>query len=457
MKHFIKITSIACAIACAGVAFADSSAPATPSAADQAQMQQKLTQLQQQLTQLNQEIAVKSKAQIKKSGFAVINNSNLGKYTAMADQSRRIASTDQGDYFELMPTAFELAMLQGKDTLQGDYHPLVVGGYMETDLQYWNSQHLNATPATSADGSQFGMSQVNVDVLGNPNDWIQIFVSTEGTNLGNTNTQNIVFEKGFVTVGDLNKSPFYITMGKTYLSFGSFGGNGPFTNELSKNLFRSNEMPQVILGFFQDGLAANLSVFSDTYTHSYDPDFSFNLAYTYTINKDWSYNLGASYLNDIRATDSQLGYAFNTANAFSTANGKNPAIDLNGALSYKIYTLSGEYDQTLNDNYTTANVDNGKTRAWFIAGSAAPQLIMSEPTTFQVTYSGASGIKNIPNFLTNNFLNGATANNGLKQSWIFSASQPVLVNWFLGLEYARGRTYENANDNVYTLDSELFF
>jgi hypothetical protein len=441
---------------CGGIASAIGAPSQQSDASNLALMQQQLIQLEQQLNQLNQTLDSSTKAK-KVQKVSASTPAPLGQYTARYEQGHQMATTDSAAYFELLPnTTFQLALLQDKADFAN--HSIAIGGYMESDLQYWNTQPLNATPTPyQTVGSQFAVTQVNVDVMSNINEWTQAFVSYEGLNLTNTTQQTFKVEKAFLTVGNLQKAPVYLTVGKTYIPFGVFGSNAPWASELGKTYVRSNEIPQVILGFFEQGLSSSLSVFSNSIKGD-AANFALDMGYSYTINKSWNFAVGAGYLNDIRATNSAIGSAFSGDSPTLKSDGINPAIDVNAMVGYQIYALSAEYDQTLRNNYATLNnANNGKIRTWYVSGSASPQVIMTQPTTFQLTYTGASGIKNIPTGLTNNFIQGATALNGVKRAWILSASQPVLANWMVGVEYQLARTYENANANVYTIDSSLFF
>lgn len=261
------------------------------------------------------------------------------------------------------------------------------------------------------------------------------------------------FNKAFVTVGNLDKTPFYITAGKTYIPFGVYTASGPWSVALTRAYFRANETPQVIFGFFNSGLTSNLSVFQDSAKNEIS-NFVYNLNYAHTINTLWNFDVGAGYMNDIVGA---ANTAFGGANGGTiTSNGINPAVDLNAALNYAIYGVSAEYDQTLRDTITNyGNV--GQTKAWDVGVTAAP-VVMSQPTTFALVYSGAAGIKGIPVGLANDVVNGPVAINGMKQAWIAYVSRPIISNNVqVGVEYQRATTYFDKIANVGTVDLSVFF
>ena len=449
MKLHFSAIALACAVAAGSVAYAaPMNSQNSSSAADQAQMQAQLTQLQNQLNQLNSQLANKNK---------IISSPELGRTSAIYEKGRKLVEDDSGDYFEMMPsTTFELGMLQARDKFANG--TLAVGGYIENDLQYWDQQNISSTPQLADEGSQVALTTLNVDLASNLNDWVQAFASAHMVNIASSNpnaapSPGEQVNKAFVTIGNLDKTPFYITVGQVYVPFGVFGGNGPWSAELPRAYFRSNEIPQVILGFFQDGLETSLSIFNDS-TKDQFANFAYNVNYTATINSAWNYNVGVSYVNNVLGMSG--GQAVGGSNGLQTNHGVNPAGDINAELNYLIYSVSTEYVQTLKDNYNAHSTDIGKTRSWYLGVSASPTLL-GKTTVFNATYAGASGINGVAVGLNNSIVNGTVANYGIKQEWIFGASQYVLKNVILGLEYQRARTYDNRNANVYTLDSSVYF
>lgn len=463
--NFARITiATVCALSAIGAYAADQS---TMNAAQQAQVQQELTQLQSNISQLN--------AQIAQEKGAVHSSPKLGKLAYSYNRGRsRVESDANIGYIELMPaTTFELNLLQAKS--EQPMRTLAIGGYMEADAQYWQGSsgiqtgtttvtqngHDHTVPVyASGKGSQIGLTSLNIDTAANINEWTQALVGFELTNAttGENGTYNSKIDKAFVTVGNLQKTPFYLTVGKIYIPFGAFAGSGPWSAQLDRVYFRSDEMPQIIAGFFQDGLNASLSVFSTDSSNNNShqiADFAYNMSYTQKFTNGWSYLVGASYLNNIKGTQSSLGEAYTTSSNYISSNGINPAVDVNGQLSYQIYELFGEYNQTLrNNSFGTQNL--GKAKGWDIAVGANPKL-MGKLTMFTVSYSGAAGIQNVPAGMNNAFLTGCTATYGMKRNWILGATRAIFPNWDLGLEYLRSTTYDNQGTNAYTLDSSLYF
>ncbi len=459
--------ALACLFSITGLAYADNTTTMSDanaggqsqavSSADQAQAQAQLDQLKQTLKNLETQITND------KTQSSAPATRSLGQLSGIYHKGRQLVQSDSANYFEMMPsTTFEQALLQGKPDFQNG--ALVMGGYLEEDMQDWSQNGVVTSPTTAGKSSQLALTSLNVDAMSDVNDWVQIFTSlkmiSDTTSHAAPTSQ---FNKAFVTVGNLDKTPFYLTMGKVYIPFGVFGGNGPWSVELNRAYFRANETPQFIVGFFQDGLSSSFSVFKDS-ARDTAPNFAYNINYAYTINSDWSYAVGASYMNDIiGASQTAIGGAY-TSDDIDHGHGINPAIDLNAQVSYLIYTLSGEYNQTLKDNYAgsgaapgaPAGTNIGKTKAWYVSGSATP-VLLQKPTTFMVTYSGAAGIDGIPVGLSNDLSNGPTASYGLKQAWILGVSRPVIKNIIVGVEYNRATTYRNRVANAGTVDLSVYF
>ena len=107
-----------------------------------------------------------------------------------------------------MPSgSFALDLLKTKDKYGA--HTLTFGGYAELDAQAWHVN--NSIVADTGQGERFGGSgsgvyatDLNLDALGNINDWASTFVSFEGDNI--TTQYTIYDKKVFVLLGDLKRS-----------------------------------------------------------------------------------------------------------------------------------------------------------------------------------------------------------------------------------------------------------
>lgn len=409
--------------------------------------QQQMDALAKQIDQLRSKINDQ-----KKNSEAA--GKKLGSFSyAFQKSSAVLVDNDRDNLFETMPsTTFALALLKSRSSYKD--HSLIFGGYFESDAQYWQGRaYATSNSITMRErGSQISVSTLNLDAMYNYNEWVQSFVSLQSLSVDTSPTISV--HKAFLTLGNLEKSAFYLSAGKDYIPFGAFNGGGPWTPVLSRTYFRSNAAANVIFGYYASGLSAALSVFNSGLKSQW-AGMSADLRYNYTITPDWSYELGMSFMNDARAADSGYGRSYTTA--AQKSHGINPVWDVNGVLRYQIFSLVGELNQTAKDTYDTSNAAIGRSTVWHIAGSAAPTLF-GKPTTFGVAYNRAQHISGIPTGMPNDINEAPLSSAGVKQLWIASASRAVFFqNMVLGLEYSRATTEDNLSVNAITLDSSVYF
>jgi len=366
---------------------------------------------------------------------------------------------------ELPSGGFALDLLKTKDKYGA--HSVTFGGYAELDAQAWHVN--NSIVADTGPGERFGGSgsgvyatTMNLDALGNINDWASAFVSFEGDNI--TTDHTIFYKKAFVLLGDLKRSPFYSVLGADFLSWGVFTGNGPWSVALPRALFRASNENQAVFGYSKNHVDMAIALLNNHMQNNF-ANFSYEIQYGNVLNK-LHYSVGAGYLFDMRGVVNGYGSSFNTqSNSILRSTGPVGVYDLNASLVYDIYGLQAEYMQGTRAAYVnnagiaTARPNGallGVVRTWSAAVNAAPTL-WGKPTVFQVSYSGAANTQDVPISLSQNPHQNLPANNGVKRVWIYSITRQILHNVFVGLEYQNAKTYKNRYGDVYTLDFSVYF
>lgn len=408
-----------------------------------AKQKKELNKLQAQLVQLQGEVNTIA---------------NSPKLAMMAQQTDRRVMSDTTNPFGMMPdTTFSSVLLQAKESLNA---PLVMGGYLEADAQAWGGSLSFPTSSTTYhNGNSIYLTTAKLYTLGNVNDWTSVFLSLQG------NTNNIVsttFDQAFLTFGDLKKYPLYIMVGKGYLPFGSFAGNGIWSNSITTNDFRMSQANQVNLGFYQNGLTLNIAATNDggsgqvTTIPGNLAVFVYNANYASSFAKNFSYSIGASYMNDIRGTEAGVGEAYNTTGGTLTG-GSNGAYDFNGSLGYKTVSFNAEYASTAK-SATYNGASTGKISSWMTTLNYAPMLY-GETTTFSLGYSASNNAADVPygvSAMVNN--SPATpAGQGFKNEWIAFAQRPIYNNIYIGPEFDYAKTYAGNNTWTGTFDLSAFF
>ena len=216
--------------------------------------------------------------------------------------------------------------------------------------------------------SGFDLPTAYVDFFGNINSWVDAFMRISFDNnppnsfipqiFGPTVSNSRLFlDQGFVSVGNLNRTPFYFTMGQIYVPFGRYSTNmvsSPLTSVLARIKARA-----VLFGYKQtgeyNGFSAQVFGFkgdSRTSIHSdHINNWGANAAYLLDMKK-WHFKLGGSYVANL--ADS-LGMQLNGAGSgFEGLGGqfpddaqvlrhRVPGVDVHTEFGIGSFGLLGEY------------------------------------------------------------------------------------------------------------------
>lgn len=435
----MKTTKLLSLLVMAGLstfAFADSNDASTTTPQQQAQ----LDSLNQQISQLQNQLQGNSSSILGKKV-------NLGNYVML----------DTADPFGLMSdTIFPLQVLQAKQS-SGFTKPLVLGGYIEADAQTWDG-NLSIPASNYKSGTNIYITTAKLFALGNIGDWVSTFASFQPSTTPSVTT---TFDQAFITVGNLNKNPLYLMIGESYLPFGTFAGNAPWSNSITTNDFRTSSTNQINLGYYQNGLQLNLAVANSpknpntgtTYTQNLE-DFIYDLNYGKSYSNSFNYSIGASYMSDIRGMNNNVGSAYS-----STLTGKqNGAWDVNGSVGFKQVSLNVEYDSTTSAATNLNGSSTGVMSSWMTTLNYAP-VIKGQVTIFSVGYSQSKNMANVPYTVSGMFksLPATGLGQGFKQQWIAFVQRPIVTNVYLGPEFDYAKTYNGYHTWTGTLDLSAYF
>jgi hypothetical protein len=275
------------------------------------------------------------------------------------------------------------------------------------------------------------LSGVELDTLVHVSPWAMGFVSllydnspfsidsrTVGPRIANS---NIFLRRGFLTIGNLDKSPFYFTIGQMYVPFGRYS-TSMLSNPMTRVVGRTNERA-VVFGY------ADPNWFAQAYTYRGDTKINttqnknineggFNLGYTFKVDKvSGQFGVGIiSNLSDAmgiqdngnpRNVDqfSGFGRSFDTEFVFHRV----PAVDFHGSLTIGPWAFMAEF--------LTAVRSYDRRDLSFNGGGATPgalhletnynTTVFSKPTSFGVAYdqSWQALAYQIPNYSIAAFVN----------------------------------------------------
>ncbi len=213
--------------------------------------------------------------------------------------------------------------------------------------------------------SDINLSSAELDVQALINPWFTGFMSfnynSSSPLFGNRVTNSNVFiDNGFITFGNLNRSPLYATLGQVYVPFGRYS-TYMISSPLIRGLFRTKARA-VMVGYQEpdvQGPYAALFTFrgdnkNGVSKSNHINQFGGNLGYRFNW-KALHGEFGTSYINNV--ADSQgMQLALNSPpqfGGFSAANGSQdlehrvPGVDLRTALDLYGFTWIGEYTTSL--------------------------------------------------------------------------------------------------------------
>lgn len=331
--------------------------------------------------------------------------------------------------------------------------PLVFGGQIEADLQYWNGSTLSTSASKNynAQNSSIALTKVYLFNEANINQNTIGFISLKNTLPNNS----IVLDRAFLMLGQLNAGePLFVTVGSTYLPFGNFSGNGPLNNALTTNLFRVSPTDQI---------SANIGKGPFTLIGSMYQNNSINYLVTGLFNKNiygYTLALGSSYLTNIVGTNSGIGNAFHAYGSTSSASqplqsSTNPAWDVNISFGKAPLSVLGEYATTLRAS-TDEDQSIGKLSAWML-GTAGKFAFENTPYNWQISYSKTANMQNIPMPFDGNFADNLKSATGFKNQWLGSIQGEYWKNAYIGPELGYDKLYSNAHTYTLTLDATAYF
>jgi len=239
------------------------------------------------------------------------------------------------------------------------------------------------------------LGNVELDMNAAVSRWATGFASfnynTQPVATGSRDPAGTVFiKRGFLTIGNLNKTPFYFSLGEMYPPFGRYSSamvTTPLTTSTGRILTAA-----AVFGYFKNGFNASI--------YGYDGDMQYaggdaafqgglNLSYTQQIKEKNNFNVGLgaiTNMGDTQGLQNNRIPAFPPGTAGSAAqtnfsgfatnpNGnvlahRVPAGDLNAMLTLGHWTFIGEYLSAF-ETFSTANLT-------FNGGGAVPSAMQAE-------------------------------------------------------------------------------
>jgi hypothetical protein len=287
----------------------------------------------------------------------------------------------------------DLRLLQRRQSLDHDLEDLgissaygpyaIMSGAVEGQAAYidpYNSD-LNGT------ASSVNLSRAELDTFAAVSPWAQGFMSLSFDNSNfqpqlegsgdAINNSRIYLQRGFLTIGNLDRSPLYLTMGQMYVPFGDYA-NYMLSNPSTKALARTTARA-ALLGLSTHGLYASGYAYSGSSADTSNDinEFGGNLGYKFSGAKVGG-NFGAGMISNIadssgmQNTGLSTGFeGFGETSSTEEILNKVPAADAHGELDIGKLSLISEFilpTRSFNIQDLMFNNSGAKPRAWHAEG-----------------------------------------------------------------------------------------
>lgn len=267
------------------------------------------------------------------------------------------------------------------------------------------AQAVAAKPYVGKKTTDIDLSGLELDVSASINSWASGFMainyddSSLSTPATRTSNSNLFVNKAFLTLGNLNQLPVYLTAGQFQVPFGqysSFMVSSPLTVSVGRTKARA-----LLLGYHpkeDKGLYGSLFTFkgdsSTTSNSGKVNQWGANVAYDY-VGQGLKFTLGTSYINNMadavgmQSNGLTTGFkGFGESLATETLKDRVPGADVQGKLAMGPVVLLGEYltaTRAFNAADMTYNNQGAKPRAMNFE-AAYLFKIADKPSSFALGY-----------------------------------------------------------------------
>lgn len=355
-----------------------------------------------------------------------------------------------------------------------DDYSIFFGGLVQADAQTWfgsniarstkgaNGKSQRAADSFSGTGQNIYLTSANLYFLSNLGHYVTAQFDFDTDQSGNFGLGN-----AFVVFGNLDTSPFFVTVGRNKLSVGSYGG-GPSTGSLSSFL-APGTVTNVSVNYKNDTVNTNITVFGSDDKRA---NFSAGLFYADTLSEHVAGAFNVGYVFDMAGADnSNLGQALiNTGNTGDNVG----ALNFDGNLAYTgfggIWQVKGSWSTTTKAEQFNGNCSSVSKSAETEGGMGADvfagvwygalnysAMLGGRSTNFGASYGQTYNAAAIPMAIASSPISFGLSDSGIRSQLIFSAQRAYFDdNVIFGPEYAYQTLYNGEHMNTLTLDMGVY-
>ena len=326
--------------------------------------------------------------------------------------------------------AESISSVEGQSFLQTITDSVEISGLVEVELNSTNDD------INDEDTSDITLATVELGIDASLSEWASahlLLLYEEGEE-----SDHIIVDEGTITVGNLEKFPAYLTVGKMYVPFGSFESNmisDPLTLEIGET---GDTAVQV--GFESGAFYGSVYAYNGDINETDEDDnidtFGVNAGYRIG-NEQMALDVGFGWTNNIGDSDA-LGDHID-ATSFGSVDDYVAGLALHAVFTTEPFTVIGEYVTALNDFEATEvdfNGDGAEPEAWNIEIGYTTELFNRE-TTFAIGYQGTDE---------------ALALGLPEERYLVAASLGIFDNTALSLQWAHDEDYDDGDSSTTCLD-----
>lgn len=253
--------------------------------------------------------------------------------------------------------------------------------------------------ASGTSSHSFFLDNAAIAFTATPTDYLTLFAQIEYHENHFESQDALQLRKAYVTIGDLNRSPLYLTFGRKTINFGDFDQYNPFTQNINNHFFKADSDGLIAeVGFVNKFMHLTATAISggrhlrtaDTAEKDEINNFAVNGDIFIPIREGTTLKLGAGYLHgtiynhtlphhpgpelDCPVMPGQQGVP--------KCRGRNAAWDIRAELTSPMFDIMAEYTATVDPWPAT----NQKLDSFLVQGRYKTELY-DHKTHFTVSYS----------------------------------------------------------------------